>query len=698
MQGEQSVAWQGPQTPAVLSLQEIDEIVRIIKAEGEFSFDVETRGNIERHPDVMELIEDEWTAKLAALKSDHPSTLQRSRQAIEDKWRGKLALDTLRNEVFWIGLATRGRSWAIPMGHLNGEVLVPEERGDGTTIPPEGYRTVLASGKESMARAKYFIPATFTEPPKQLTQEQVFKALEPLFMDEAIVKVNQNIKFDCKSIAKYYGGVLPKGRYIDTQVLMHIVNENTPKWSLRNLLETVFDFDPYYRDGKIGATINTEPFSKACRYVHYDCRWAWLLYKRLYRNIMSVPSLIDPLYLDLDALSVLAQMELNGISVNQRAMKNLSKELDMDLNTKILDISMYAPPGFNPDSNIHKADLLFKKKSEGGLGLKPHKMTDTGKPSVDESTLRALQGKHPVVDLFLDYAELKKLKSTYVDNLSTMINHGRLHPQFHLNRTVTGRLSSSDPNLQNIPRDHRVRSLFIAGRGESLIVADYSQIEMRIAAMFSQDENMLNIFNDNLDPHTGTASVILNKPPDEVTGEERTLYGKVPNFLLLYGGSPKRLVEQTGGALTLDEAKVVADNYNAGYAGFTEWKAKMLGYGRRHGYVETMAGRRRRISTLESEDFFEKSKAERQAINAIIQGTASEICKEAMVALSGVLPHPSCKMLVQVHDEMVVSVPTDEGKDWIPVVENTMGNGKIINNVNIEVEAHTASTWSEAKG
>lgn len=684
--------------PAVVHPGELEHIVATVQAAGEFAFDVETRGHIDRHSDVVKLVEADWDAKRESLKTDHPSVVQRSRQAIEDKWRGKLALDTLRNEVFWIGIATRGRSWSIPMGHPNGEILVPEERGDGSTVPPPGQRLILASGKESMAKSKYFIPATFTAAPKQLTQEQVFTALEPLFMDEGIVKANQNIKFDLKSIAKYYGGELARGRMFDTQVLMHIVNENLSSYALTSILDEVFSFDPYYRDGKIGKTLTTEAFSVACRYVHYDARWAWLLYKRLVRKISSVPELVDILYLESDTISVLAQMELNGIAVNNRELVKLGKTLDLDINNKIADISHYAPVGFNPDSNVHKAALLFDKKRQGGLGLKPKKVTGTGKPSVDEDSLRSLQGKHPVVDLLMEYAELRKMKSTYVDGLIPMLNKGRLHPQFHLHRTTTGRLSSSDPNLQNIPRDGRVRGLFVAEPGNSLVVADYSQIEMRIMAMYSQDPALLHIFQNNIDVHTGTASVILGKAPEEITGEERNIYGKTPNFLMGYGGGPQRLVDSTNGALTLDEARVVVDNYNSGYAGLTDWKNRLIAKAKRLGYVETMHGRRRRVPDLTSGDFKLKARAERQAINAVIQGTASEICKQAMIALSKALPFPECRLLVQVHDEVVVSVPTTQVSHWEKVVEDTMGNGRIIEGVALEVEAHHAGSWSEAKG
>lgn len=695
-----------------------------MKAAGAFSFDVETRGHIHRHPDVMELIEEEWKAKLATLKSTNANVLARSRQAIEDRWTGDLALDTLRNEAYWISIAIDGRSWAIPMGHPNGEILVREMRGDGSTIPPPGYRAFTASGKESMAKAKFFIPAVFSPAPPQLTQGEVFGVLEPLFMDENIVKVNQNIKFDAKTVAKYYGGELPKGLYIDIQVLMHVVDETLINYKLGTILNRVFQFDPYHRHGKLGAILLTEPFSRACNYVHYDTRWAWLAYKRLWRQISAVPSLFHALHIDLPCIRTVAQMEMNGIAVNKREMVKLGKELDVQMNEMLRDMSQYVAPGFNPDSNNDKAHLLFGKKSEGGLGLKATKWTDTTaklpmeqrKPSVDADHLEKQRGKHPVVDLLLDYSETKKMKSTYVEGMVPMLHNiglgkylGRVHPQFHFHRTDTGRFSSSDPNLQNIPRDGRMRSLFVAVPGDHLVVADYSQIEMRIMAMLSQDPALLNIFENDIDVHTGTASVILRKLPEDVTPDERQIFGKTPNFLMGYGGGATRLVAATNGLLSMEEAQGVVDGYNTGYAGLTTWKNRTLAKARKVGYVETLGGRRRRLpdltaSTATKEGWKARMRAERQGINAIVQGTAAEICKEAMVRLDRVLEWPKCKMLVQVHDEMVISVPSDELGIWVPRIETAMGNetvltdGIVEHGVKLVVEAHYAGSWYDAKG
>ncbi len=714
----------GPQAPPVLTVEEVDEIVAAIKESGAFAFDVETRGNVDRHADVLAFIEKEWQEKLATLKTSHPGTLERSRQSIVDRWAKELALDPIRNEVFWIGIAVEGRSWAIPMGHPNGEVLVREVRGDGSTVPPTGYRNVLKSGKESMAKAKFFIPAVFTAPPAQLSQEQVFSRLEEVFLDEDIIKINQNIKFDCKSVAKYLGGLLPAGQYIDTMVLMHIVNENLMDYSFETVLKQTFKHDPYYRDGKLGKTITTEPFSKATRYVHYDARWAWLAYKHWWRRISAVETLYQAMLTDVACLRPVAQMEMNGVVVNKREMTRFGQELDVQINRVLMDISMYTPPGFNPSSNAAKVKLLFSKKADGGLGLKPTKFTTdkkTGKPttnpSVDDEALRGQLGKHPLIVFLLEYAELTKMKSTYVTGMEPLLhvvkgerNLGRVHPQFHFHRTATGRFSSSNPNLQNIPRDGRMRALFVAPPGDSLVVADYSQIEMRLMAMFSQDPALLRIFREGVDVHTGTAAVILKKDFADVTGDERQVYGKTPNFLMGYGGGPKRLVAATNGKITMDEARFIVDGYNSGYAGLTDWKNQVLRTGRKLGYVETMGGRRRRLPDLNADQnnqdgWKDRSRAERQAINAVVQGTAAEICKDAMVRLDQAFEWPKCKMVVQVHDEIVSQVPTDEVGIWTPIIEQMMGNGIVLDangtvaeGVKLEVEAHYAGSWYDAKG
>lgn len=681
----------------VLTIEQLEELVEVVKNEGAFAFDVETRGNVHRHSEVMRLIDDEWRDKEANLKSMNASVRQRSRQAIEDRWTKEIALDPLRNEVFWIGIATKGRSWAIPMGHPNGEVVVPAIVGDGSTVPPPGYRNLLSNGKESKAKAKFVVPAVYSPPPEQLDQATVFAALEPLFMDPNIIKIGHNIKFDARSVAKYIGG-LPQGRYVDTMVLQHFLNENISSFSLQSVIMQNFNVDPYARDGKVGSIITSVAFSTALRYVQLDVRWTWLLYRKMWFKIVANKDWLNAVYTDLDLLYVISDMEQTGVRVDTRAMKDTGKELDQTLNWLLRDLADYAPPGFNPDSLEHKRQLLFSPKSSGGLGLKPNRETSTGKASVDDATLQSLRGKHPVVPLLLDWAETKKLKSTYVDGLTSLLHSGRLHPSFHLHRTATARLSSSGPNLQNIPRDGRMRSMFVAGDGELLVVADYDQIELRVMAMFSQDKELVRIFNTGEDIHRGTAALILNRSPEEVNDEERTIYGKVPNFLMGYGGGPKRLIEATNGVITLKEAKDIIDAYHHAYSGLTAWKNDVLRKATSKGYVETLGKRRRRLQDISSDKFELRSRAERQAVNFIVQGTAAEICKQAMVRVHNRLPHDTCRLLVQVHDELMISVPEDEADHYSLVLQNEMGDGTVIKGVPLTVAAHSGKSWYEAKG
>jgi len=681
---------------AVLTVDALREVVDAIKAEGIFCFDVETRGFVDRHPDVQVLIEQEWEEKRSELKVTNPAVLDRSKQAIVSRWEDSLGLDTLRNDVFWLGIAVSGRSWAIPIGHPNGEVLVPEDRGDGSTVPPPGYRAILSSGKESMAKARYLVPAVFTDPPAQLSKEEVFSTLEEVFMDPSIAKVGHNVKFDAKSVAKYYGGVLPAGKLIDTMVLQHVMNENLMKYSLEVLCVENFRYNPYERHGKMGARVQTEPFSLACEYVHLDVRWTWLVFRHLWGKLVLDSKLLGAAELDLATVPVLARMELNGIAVAERKLGKLGAELEREMNIVLMDMLQYAPPGFNPDSNREKQHLLFAKKSQGGLGLKVVKKTGSGDPSVDKSVLEKLRGKHPMVDLILKWQELKKTKSTYVDGMRPLLNRGRLHPQFHLHRTDTGRLSSSGPNLQNIPASVNVRGLFIAQPGERLVVADYDQIELRVMAMFSKDKNLTSIFKDGTqDIHMATACLVLGRDYGDASDEERKLYGKMPNFLMGYGGTAKLLADKAG--IPVGLAEEVVSGYKTAYSGLFTWKQQVVESASMRGYVETLGGRRRRLPDINSNDQVTRWRAERQAVNAIVQGTASEICKEAMVKVHDTLPYPGCKMLVQVHDELVVSVPVDESSSWLSVIKDCMGDGTTLMDIPIKVSGNAALSWYDAK-
>jgi DNA polymerase-1 len=446
----------------------------------------------------------------------------------------------------------------------------------------------------------------------------------------------------------------------------------------------------------VGAVISTTPFSVACEYVHLDARWTWLLYQNLMRRINRDTSLLNVFEQDTKVLSVLMSMEDAGMAIDANGLSLLGKELDAKMENTYTEIIASTYPGFNPDSVKDKRLFLFGKKSEGGLGLKPQKETEKGQASVDNEALKAISHRHKVIPLFLDWAEYKKLKSTYVDGLMEKVNNGRLHPNFHLHRTATGRLSSSDPNLQNVPRDTSVRGLFRADDGCHLVVADYDQIELRVMAMFSKDPNMMEIFTTGVDIHAGAAGLLFDKAPDEVSGEERQI-GKAANFLTAYGGGAGKLSATTG--ITISKAKSIISQYYEQFSVLGKWKSLVVARAKRDGYVTTISGRRRRLPDINSSKDDLRSRAERQAVNAVVQGSASDICKKAMLKVHPAVSEFGGKVLVQVHDELVVSVPDKDQVDYYSeVVTEAMGHGITLHDVPLVVSAHSGSTWSEAKG
>jgi DNA polymerase-1 len=678
----------------VHTVEQLQELVETVSKVGEFSFDVETRGVLERHHDVLALFEKECEEHIATLKNPTEDIAARSKEAIRSKYLKSLALDPMRNEVFWIGIATHGCSWAIPMGHRFGKVLVPEERGDGTTVPPPGYRKLLKDGKESMAKAKYVVPGKYLDAPEQLSRSVVFDALRPLFFGD-FIKVGHNVKFDARSISKYYEEI-PPGPYMDTMILQHIDDENVPEFSLEKLISHNFGgHSAYHREGKLGKVIDTVPFDSAARYVHLDVRWTWLLYTKLKSKINLQETLLPVVEQDMEVLRVIMHMENEGISMKTSALKTLRKELEIKQRDVLLQISDMSYPGFNPDSNKDKQTFLFNKKRDGGLGLKPTKKTEKGAPSVDNEALSKLKDKHPIIPLLLEWAELGKLKSTYVDGLLPKLNNGKLHPSFHLHRAATGRLSSSDPNLQNIPRDSSIRGLFVPPDGYTMLVADYDQIELRVMAMFSQDPQLVKIFRNNEDIHAATAAAVFKKDVSEVTSEERQI-GKGVNFLTAYGGGSVKLARTTG--IADEHAAQILDAYYKSFSTLTRWKQKAIAVANKTGYVETLSGRRRRLPELRSGDSFTASRAQRQAINAIIQGSAADICKQAMIDVHAAFNGSEARMLVQVHDELVAIAPEGQEDRYIETLVSAMGHDRSIMGVTLKVSCHAATSWAEAKG
>ena len=390
-------------------------------------------------------------------------------------------------------------------------------------------------------------------------------------------------------------------------------------------------------------------------------------------------------------------METEGIKVDKGALKEISNELTNDIEKLKTDIWKLAEQEFNIDSPRQVGEILFDKLKISDKAKK----TKTGQYSTGEEVLTELTGVHPIVDKILDYRELQKLKNTYVDALPLMVDAktGRIHTTFNMVVAVTGRLSSDNPNLQNIPirteRGREIRKAFIpANDSMVLLSADYSQIELRIIASLSGDKAMIEAFNHNYDVHAATASRIYNVPLDAVTAEMRR-NAKTVNFGIIYGISAFGLSQRLG--IARKEATEIINQYFTQYPGIKKYMDDSIEKARKNGYVETMLGRRRYLPDINSRNYAVRGFAERNAINAPIQGSAADMIKVAMIHIHDEIKHQKLrsKMILQVHDELVFDAYPDELDVLKALVSNKMKNALPLN-VPVEVNMGVGKNWLEA--
>ncbi|MFA5499828.1 MAG: DNA polymerase I, partial [Candidatus Omnitrophota bacterium] len=405
---------------------------------------------------------------------------------------------------------------------------------------------------------------------------------------------------------------------------------------------------------------------------------------------------LDSLFYDVEMplIEVLAQMEMDGVSIDSAYLKELSVEMEKKLERLTKKIYEFAEGEFNINSPKQLSAILFDK-----LKLPIIKRTKTG-ISTDEDVLTRLASKHPLPEKLLEYRELSKLKSTYVDNLPSLINPatGKLHTSFNQTVTATGRLSSSGPNLQNIPikteEGRKIRKAFISsGENSILLSADYSQIELRVLAHFANDKNLIKAFKEGLDIHSFTASLVFGVKEADVTSDMRGM-AKTVNFGIIYGMSPYGLSQSLG--IEVDKAKEFIDAYFERYPSVKQFMEEILEEAREKGYVTTILGRRRYIPEINSPDMRMRQFAERTAINTPIQGSAADIIKVAMIAIHEKLMKNklSSRMIMQVHDELVFDVPEGELKEVYRIVKDGMEN---LIKLKVPVEAHIEAgrNWLE---
>jgi len=536
----------------------------------------------------------------------------------------------------------------------------------------------------------------------QLPLEQIVSALRRPLTDAHIPKIGHHLKYDFIMLARYGIRVAPLG--FDTMVAEWVIDPGSRNLGLKNLAgvrlgESMTHIEELIGTGKNQRSMADVAITEAAPYAAADAETTLRLMPVLEAELKRVPKLWD-LFVNIEIalIPVLADMEMAGIALDKAFFAKFSVELTGRLAE--LEKQVYAAVGktFNLNSTQQLSDVLF-----GALHLSPPdkgRKTASGHYSTAAGVLDEMSGQHPVVDMILEYRELSKLKSTYVDALPVQIHpeDGRVHTSFSQTGAVTGRLSSSDPNLQNIPTrtdlGRRVRRGFIADPGNVLLSVDYSQIELRIVAHMAGDEAMLNAFRAGQDIHATTAAAIYGVPLEAVTKEMRR-HSKAINFGLIYGMSAFGLTRST--ELTLSESQDFVEAYFKQFPGVKKYLDGIRKEAARSGYVETMLGRRRYFPNLKSGlNHAMKNREEREAINAPIQGTAADIMKMAMIKIPPAMAQAGLhgKMLLQVHDELVVECPRNELNSVAGVVQDVMENAYPMD-IPLTTEARWGMNWEE---
>ena len=535
--------------------------------------------------------------------------------------------------------------------------------------------------------------------PEQLPLNHVLAKLKPILENPQIKKIVQNAKFDYSVLANY--GIQVQGIAYDTMLESYVLNStqrhDMDSMAKRYLKYKTITYDELTKVGRKQSSIDTIDIEKTTQYAAEDADITLQLHQKLWPQLEKNEKLTK-LFSDIEMplAIILADMERTGVLVDAEQLKAYSKELSKILKDTEEELQFLAGEKFNPGSPKQIQAILFDKHQ-----LPVLKKTPKGDPSTSEEVLNELANTYVLPRKILYYRGLAKLKNTYTDKLPLMISpiDHRIHTNYNQIGTVTGRLSSNDPNLQNIPvrteEGRRIRQAFIAPKGYKIISADYSQIELRIMAHLSQDKSLLNAFAHDKDIHRVTASEILSKPEPEVTAEERRR-AKAVNFGLIYGMSAFGLSKQIN--IPRKEAKFYIDRYFERYPGVQVYMDRIRQQASEQGYVETLSGRRLYLPKISSSRVNEKRGAERAAINAPMQGTAADIIKTAMIKMSEWIktqPNGNIRMLMQVHDELVFEVKEELVSEYSKSIKSIMENCYQLS-VPLKVDVGIGNNWDEA--
>ncbi len=560
------------------------------------------------------------------------------------------------------------------------------------------------------ARSAVYVPTLSPEPSRHLDAEAALRLLRPLLEDPAVPKVGHNLKFDLNVLRHH--GVALRGIAGDSMIASYLVDSTRSSHGLDALAENLLGHRCIPISELIGAgreqrTFDTVALERATEYAAEDADIAWRLAELLHPQVISMG--LEPLYrqVELPMVEVLADLEWHGIRVDaaelERQQSRLEKEIEA-LRRRIVDA---APRPFNPDSPKQLSEVLFRKPTDEppGLGLRVIKRTKTG-ASTDVEVLEKLAASPDVESelpsMIVQYRRLSKLVGTYLVALRDAIDpaDGRVHASFHQTVAATGRLSSSDPNLQNIPIrtevGREVRKAFVAAPGHRLLAADYSQIELRLLAHLSGDEALRDAFRRGADIHRAVAAEVYGVAPEAVTDEQRGA-AKMVNFGIVYGITPYGLSRRLGGAASVERARKIIEDYNARFRGIGAFLASCVEQARTHGFVTTILGRRRPVPQIASRNQAERALGERIAINTVVQGSAADLIKVAMIRLARALPsrHPGARMLLQIHDELVLEVPEREVDAVRTTVVEAMERAMELS-VPLRVDTGVGENWFDA--
>jgi len=623
--------------------------------------------------------------------------------------------DPRQNIVTWIALATHNRVDVIPMGHPNGEYL----RTEYPLLPSAVAR--VAKGlelrdsdysKDERKATRIFGPA-----PEHLTAGEVFKALKPLLLSDK-VKIGHNLKFDLQSVTKYVGQ-LPNPKYFCTLNAAFILNnQNRNDLGLDDCLQREFG---YHMVKGVGKEVEKHSFDEVANYAALDAEWTWKLYEKYSADLLT-DGLSGIFNLEMDVLEVICRMELRGADIDISELENLKANLEVQLETCKATIYKLAGRAFNINSVPEKQKLLYSLKKDGGRGLRPKVLTPAGQKraeeglpssvsdySVAEPALQAFAGKDLLVDALIEYSDLNKLLTTYVipylggditrtlagkskiTSKKSLMFKNRIHTDFVQYGAETGRFSSRNPNLQNVPNPRTpngkaIRNLFTAPEGYKLVVADYSQIEPRVLASFSQDRILCGSYVEGVDIYTTIGNTV---------GVDRSA-AKTLVLAMMYGVGPDKIADSIG--VSVPEARDLLDDFLRKFPAVSRYKKQVIADSRRRGpipYASTYLNRRRYLPELRSSEVWKRARAERQAFNTVIQGSAADLIKLAMIRAHKMIPDEA-SLILTVHDELVTVTPDHLAEDTAEAIRQAMEGIKALT-IPMLADVKIVQRWGEAK-